>query len=164
MSRPTSSSPPGNDARLPGSTARLRRHRAAQGSDAGRRFPVREHRPLAERRRLQGSNPEPGLSGISRRPGRIPAASRPLPRRAHLTALWAVGSHLSDTVGRNRAQRRQLQGQSVAAVAQAGQHLGLDVDRARRQQTTPVPACERATTGRPASALLAMDLGDFAIG
>ena len=35
-----------------------------------------------------------------------------------------------------RVQRRQLRGQSVAAVAQAGQHLGLDVDRARRQQNT----------------------------
>jgi hypothetical protein len=55
----------------------------------------------------------------------------------------------------------------VAAVAQAGQHLGLDVDRARRQQNTPRhPSPRVLRLGKPESALLAtvlMEFGDFAM-
>lgn len=65
-------------------------HTAAPGDHAGRRVPVRQHRALADSRGLHRLRAKPWFRRVSRRPGPLPAAFRPLPDSAYLTVRAAT--------------------------------------------------------------------------
>jgi hypothetical protein len=78
----------------------VRGHRAASGGHAQCRLPVRQHRPLADRRGLPDCHAKPWLPGVSCAPGRVPAASGP----CWLVGLEAIGPGLPPARERDHHQ------------------------------------------------------------